>query len=355
MKILDRYIALSVINSYGLILSLFLAIFSIFVFVEELDQVGTGQYALSNAVTHVFLTMPGRVIDLAPITALLGSIIGLGTLANHRELIAMQTVGISTLRIAWSVLRVGLLFMITIVVIEEFIHPPLAHYSHNQRALALSDSQTLLGEHGFWFHDSFRFIKVGGLRYGKIPENIDVYQFNEQGELQTFTHARKADIVNSNQWILKDVDQKTIDQRGVTSDHLDQLIWNSFLSPHQVGIFSTPPEMFSLSQLYAYLGYLQKSGKSSNRLELVFWQKVAMPFTSGAMVLLAIPFVFGPLRSSTIGKRILIGSGIAIAFYFLNQILSHIGILFEFNPILTTFAPIGILVSIGAWLWKQHI
>ncbi len=80
-----------------------------------------------------------------------------------------------------------------------------------------------------------------------------------------------------------------------------------------------------------------------------------MPFTAGAMVLLAIPFVFGTLRSTTVGKRILIGSGIAIAFYFLNQILSHVGLLFELNPIFTTFAPIGIIVAVALRLWKLHI
>ncbi|GJL63742.1 MAG: LPS export ABC transporter permease LptG [Nitrospirales bacterium] len=355
MKILDRYIANSVMTSYGLVLALFVTIFSFFIFVEELDQVGTGRYTLFHAMTHVLLTIPGRIIDLAPITALLGSIIGLGTLANHRELIAMQTVGISTLRIAWSVLRVGMLFMLLVVVFEEYIHPPLAHYAHNQRTLALAESQTLVSEDGFWFHKASRFIKVGGLRYGKLPEDIDVYQFDELGELHVFTTARTAEIVNPNQWILKDVDQKTIDHRGVTSQHHNELIWDSFLSAQQVGIFSTPPEMFSLTQLYAYLEYLNETGTNSKRLELVFWQKVAMPFTAGAMVLLAIPFIFGPLRSATAGKRILIGAGIAIAFYFLNQILGHAGLLFALNPLLITFGPISILIGIAFWLWKQHI
>ncbi len=355
MKTLDRYIATSVITSYGLTLGLFLAIFSFFVFVEELDHVGTGHYTLRHAAAQVLFTTPSRIIDLAPITALLGSIIGLGALANHRELIAMQSVGVSALRIAWSVLRVGLLFMITVVVFEQYIHPPLAHYAHNQRELALSDSQTLLGEHGFWFHDSTRFIKVGALRFGKFPEKIDVYEFDEQGELQTFTHAQKAEIVKPNQWILKDVNQKIIDQRGVTAQHLDEMTWNSFLTTHQVGVLSTPPEMFSLSQLYSYLQYLNQTGQNANRVELVLWQKIAMPFTSGAMVLLAIPFVFGTLRSATVGKRILIGAGIAITFYFLNQILSHVGLLFELNPILTTFAPTSIIVAVALWLWKRHV
>ena len=355
MKILDRYIATSVLSSYGLILSLFLAIFSIFVFVEELDQVGTGQYTVGHAAVHVLLTLPGQLVALAPITALLGSIIGLGALANHRELLAMQAAGITTLRIAWSVLRVGILFMLTVVVFEEYIHPPLAKYAHNQRALALSESQALLGEHGFWFHDDTRFIKVGKLRFGKIPEDIDVYQFDEHGELQAFTHARTADIVNPNQWILRDVDQKVIDQRGATAHHYDQLVWDSFLSTHQVDILSTSPHMFSLSQLYSYLRYLDETGQRSNRIELVFWQKVAMPFTTGTMVLFAIPFIFGPLRSATAGKRILIGSGIALAFYFLNQILSHVGTLFEMSPIVTTFTPLSIMMALALWLWRKHI
>ncbi len=355
MKILDRYIASTVLNNYGLILSLFLAIFSFFDFVEELDHVGTGRYQLHHALEHVLYTSPSRMIDLAPITALLGSILGLGMLANHQELIAMQALGVTALRIAWSVLRVGLLFMFMVAVFEEVINPPLAQHAYNQRTSALSETETLLSEHGFWFYDAFKFIKVGGLRFGKIPEDIDVYQFDEQGELQTFTHAGRADIVDPKRWVLWDVEQKTLDQRGVTSEHLEQLSWESFLTNDQVGILSTPPEMFSISQLYAYLNYLQETGQNSNRFELVFWQRVAMPLTSGAMVLLAIPFVFGPLRSATVGKRILIGAGIAIAFYFLNQILSQWGLLLGLNPIITTFAPVIMILALALWLWKRYI
>ena len=355
MKALDRYIATAVIQNYGLMLALFLGVFSFFALAEELESIGSGQYRLQDAIAYVLSTLPGRMVDLAPMIALLGSLMGLGGIANHYELIAMQALGISPLRIGWSTIRVGLLFMLAIVVMEEFINPPLVQHAYLQRAVALSDTGTLVGENGFWFRDDLRFIRVESLRFGKIPENIDVYQFDEKGQLQTFTHARYADIQDQKQWVLNDVDQKVIGEHEIVTHHLDQLTWDSVLSTDQVETLSTPPEILSPSELYQYTKYLRETGQNPKHFELAFWQKVAQPIGAGIMVVLAIPFVFGPLRMATAGKRILLGALIAMGFYFLNQSLKQLGLILGFDPILITFGPLGVILVAALWFWRRHL
>jgi len=84
-------------------LLLLLALFSFMALAEELEDIGKGSFTLADALMVVFLTTPKRIVELLPVTTLLGGLIGLGAMANHRELIAIRTIGISKQRIAQTV------------------------------------------------------------------------------------------------------------------------------------------------------------------------------------------------------------------------------------------------------------
>jgi len=56
---------------------------------------------MSDALLYTALTLPGRVLELTPTSALLGSIIALGLLAKNLELLAMRASGISIRRVGW--------------------------------------------------------------------------------------------------------------------------------------------------------------------------------------------------------------------------------------------------------------
>ena len=126
LRTLDHYVALTLVRQYLLALGALVAVFTIFAFVEELDDLGKGRYRLKDAAVFVLLTTPRRAIDLAPVTALLASLTALGSLASGRELVAMQAAGLSPLRLAWSTLRPGLLFVAAAVALGQFVAPPVS-------------------------------------------------------------------------------------------------------------------------------------------------------------------------------------------------------------------------------------
>ena len=95
MRLLDRYIARRVFRGYALIMVILASGFSLIALVHELDKVGKGTYATSDAALGVLLTLPGWIVELSPAMALLGAIVGLGELAAGEELIAMQALGVS--------------------------------------------------------------------------------------------------------------------------------------------------------------------------------------------------------------------------------------------------------------------
>jgi lipopolysaccharide export system permease protein len=353
MLTIDRHIWFRVIKGYVLVLAILLSIFSLMAFVNELDMVGRGTYGIADAALNVLLTAPGRMVELAPATALMGSIIGLGELAAGHELIAMLALGISPLRIGWSVTGTGLLLMVAVVGLQESVAPYTDQLAFKRRVLATSGLESFRTEQGFWTRDDHRFIKVHQVVDGRIPSEIEIYEFDDRGRLRLATWAERADTQNPHQWVLLEAVQRIFEGNTVVTKRLPSLPWDVSLMPAQVELLVLPVEILSLSALYQHVSYLKETGQNVERLEMKLWQEFSMPLSTLVMVIVAIPFVFGPLREATAGKRILHGSLLGAAFHFISHIAAHLGTILHLNAALTVLSPIAVLCGVAFWLYRR--
>tara|TARA_B100000315_G_scaffold199230_1_gene191026 strand:+ start:1592 stop:2656 length:1065 start_codon:yes stop_codon:yes gene_type:complete len=353
MKTIDRYVGTHVGNGYLLVLLILLSIFSFLAFVEALDDVGTNQYKLIDACLTILLTLPRRLIELAPITALLGSVIALGQLASSSELLALQACGVSARRISLSILKAGAIFILAILTLEFVIAPPLEQISQTRHSILTSETDSLRTEQGFWFRNGKSFINIRHIKHGRSPTDIDIYEFNEQGRLHTFTQARKANIQHNNEWVLMDITQTHIKQEDITVERHTTIHMENLLSPEQINILLLPPESLSPIDLYQYVQYLKEHGQNADRYNLTLWKKASMPIATGAMIVMALPFVFGPVRIVTAGRRIVVGAMVGIMLHLSNQVIGNIGLLLELHPAVTTMIPIAIILGITAILLRE--
>lgn len=353
MKTIDLYIGRSFTRCFLLVLSILGFLFTFFEFIAQLDDVGRGHYQLKDALSFVLLTLPGRILYLIPESSLLGGIIALGLLADNNELLAMQDSGISVRRICWSVIAAATLPMLAAGILAEFIVPPLEQQARTQRLVALTDAEITFTASGLWARNGPVFIHIRKIRPGGIPVDVDIFEWGQEGRLRVFTHARKADVTEDNRWVLTDIEQRTITDQGITTRRLHTLTLESFLSADQMAIQEFPPETLSPSDLYRYIRLLQERGQNADQYELVFWQKLSTPLSTGAMVLLSLTFVFGPTREKTAGFRIMMGAIVGIGLHFLNQILGHLGLLFGLNLAFSTMIPVAAILCLALWLLSR--
>jgi lipopolysaccharide export system permease protein len=132
------------------------------------------------------------------------------------------------------------------------------------------------------------------------------------------------------------------------------LEWDSPLKEKDIQLLTLPRSSLSLSDLYQYIQILQRTKQSSVRYELALWEKIIMPFNVGLMLLMAIPFAFGPLRMATVGKKSLFGALAGLAYYFVSELLKHLGLLLGASPFITTTIPfVGLLVATGVF-WRRY-
>ena len=101
---LDRYIGSSVFLAILAVLGIILGLASLFAFIDETGNI-SDSYTVMDVLSYVLLTAPRRMYDMLPMAALIGCLIGLGSLASNSELTIMRAAGVSLGRIVWAVMK----------------------------------------------------------------------------------------------------------------------------------------------------------------------------------------------------------------------------------------------------------
>ena len=112
MSVLDRYIVRSILGAVLLVMMVLLVLGALFMFIDQQDDVGIGHYTALDAFWYTLLNLPQLAYELLPITALIGSLLGLGSLARGSELTVIRATGVSVARLAGIALMAGLLLML---------------------------------------------------------------------------------------------------------------------------------------------------------------------------------------------------------------------------------------------------
>ena len=86
---------------------------------------------------------------------------------------------------------------------------------------------------------------------------------------------------------------------------------------------------------------------------MAFWTKVATPFATLVMLIIAVPFVFGSLRTVGIGQRIFAGALLGSVFYFLSRGFSFVSVVYDFTPWLAAALPAAVFLVLGAVLLRR--
>jgi lipopolysaccharide export system permease protein len=349
MKILDRYIGKTIIGAILTVLLVLVGIFSFFSFIDQLDDLGRGRYGLVAVVQFIALSMPRLTYELFPIGALIGSLVGLGTLVGNSEVAVMRSAGVSVWRMVVAIMKAGALMMVLAVFVGEFLSPPAEQWARHARSIAIADQIALKTRNGFWARDGQSYINIRTVRPGDRVEDIYIYEFDDDNQLKVSTYARRATFVDG-QWILEDIAQTVIREGRVSNRQMTKAAWDSLLRPDLINMVVIKPNNLASYDLVKYIRYLKTNGQETQRYEQALWTKMIYPLATGAMVLLAIPIVLGARRTVPIGQRVVLGSLIGLGFRLLNQATANAGIAYELNALLSALFPTLVTFAVAIYL-----
>lgn len=353
MRKLDRYIGITVFVAILAVLGVILGLAELFAFVDQLGQI-TETYTLVDALKFVALTAPSRAYDMLPMAALIGCLVGLGSLASNSELTIMRAAGVSLQRIVWAVMKPMLVLMFAGILVGEYVVPYTETMAQSGRALAQSGDGAQSSKSGLWHRQGREFIHINVVRPDGVLLGVTRYDFDDAHRLQTASFARTATF-RDNQWVLDSVTTTILHAEQKRSEVVSKPseIWNIQLSPQLLNTVVMEPEALSITGLWSYIHYLQDQGLSSNRYWLAFWTKILQPAVTAALVLMAISFIFGPLRSVTLGQRVFTGVLVGFTFRIAQDLLGPSSQVFNFPPLLAVLVPAAICAFLGALLLRR--
>ncbi|HNL79966.1 MAG TPA: LptF/LptG family permease, partial [Agitococcus sp.] len=152
------------------------------------------------------------------------------------------------------------------------------------------------------------------------------------------------------QWLLHQVVEHKIDKTGqVQSNQQSTRLWHSELTPDFLQLVTVSPEYLAPTRLYRYADYLQGQGLVATQYFLEFWKKVLAPIATLSMVLVACSFIFGPLRSVTMGLRLIFGIFAGLGFRYLQDFSGYASLVYDFSPLLAAALPIAVCLLGGIW------
>lgn len=351
MNTLERYIGKSILGTIFATLLMLVGLSAVIKFVEQFRSVGKGTYDSLQAVLYTVLTIPKDIETFFPMAALLGALIALGNLAGRSELIVMQSAGFSRLKIGIAVMKTAIPLVLITMVIGEWGIPQTEQYARDMRAKAISGGSLMSVKNSVWAKDGDDFIFVRQVREDTNLRDVYIYHFVNR-RLQRLSHANSA-AYHDGKWQLQQLNVSDIQPDRISTKNYVSQEWQTSLTPDKLGIVSLRPTSLSISGLSEYIAFLHQTGQDSKKFELTYWRKLFQPISVGVMMLLALSFIFGPLRSVTAGARIVTGICFGFLFYVINEIFGPLSLVYSVAPIAGALMPSVLFLIITWWLLSR--
>ncbi len=361
--ILDRYIGRSIFATIMMTLFMLVSLSGVIKFVDQLRKVGDGDYSVFAAAVYTLFSAPQDIQIFFPMAVLLGALLGLGTLASHSELVAMQAAGFTRIQVAISVIKIAVPLALLAMAMSEWVAPVSENMARNYRAQKIyggsflstqsglrAQSGLWATQSGLWAKDGLDFIYIEHIQSDNELSGVNIYRFDQRNRLQSVSHAATA-IFEDNRWQLFQIDESDLsDPAQINGTQRLMAEWRTNLTPDKLGSVVMSPEALSVSRLHSYANYLEQSGQESGRYRLTMWNKLLSPLTVTVMMLMALSFIFGPLRTVPMGVRVLTGIGCGFIFYVLDQIIGPLSLVYGMPPAMGALLPSLLFLLISIYL-----
>ncbi|MFQ5636093.1 MAG: LPS export ABC transporter permease LptG, partial [Gammaproteobacteria bacterium] len=273
-----------------------------------------------------------------------GSLLGFGGLASHGELVIIRAAGVSMFRLGWAATTTGLILTLFALVLGEYVGPPLDSYARQYRAQARHPGEPVSAGRSAWIRDGDTYLNVTRLSDDFRLGGVYLYKMKPDGGLAGIGRADSAGVDAANQWVLSNYSESVFSAEGIRTIRARRSTQANNLSPDLVNLTVVRPDGLRGVELYRYVQYLRNNELDAERYEVAFWSRIAAAIAVAPMCVLALPFVFGPMRSSGAGGRMLIGLIVGLAYFLAARGLADGGQVYELDPFVVAWLPTAALI-----------
>lgn len=319
--LLDRYVSRTYLRIAGLAFLGLLGLFYISAFLDKSERIFKGDASLGQVVWLLVYSTPQFVYYVIPLAVLLSVLVTFGLLARSSELTVMKACGISLYRVALPVVGLSLVGSAVLFGLEQRV---LGEANRNAEAsdrrirklpaqnLNPLNRRWIVARDGSIYHygyfDAPRATVTTVSMYTPTPD---------AWALSRITYAATAQFADG-QWTGRQGWQRDYSTGNVRYEGFSvrQL---SLESPDYFGTGAPVADLMTVPELRRHIASLSGSGVNVVPLAVELQRKIAFPFVTVVMSLLAVPF-----GVSTGRRGALYGIGIGIVLALSYWVVLHV-------------------------------
>jgi lipopolysaccharide export system permease protein len=353
MRIITRYLAREFTLNFFLGLGAFSATYLIVEFFERINA-----FVYNNApwplIGAYFLNkFPFMLFQVAPAAVLLSSILTLGMMSRHNEVMALKSGGVGLWSLTHPILGVVGLIFLTLLGMNEYIVP----YA-NQTARIISDliihkkkPTETFKQSQIWIHGKQTIYNVQLYHPEKnLLEGITLYRFSPQFELLERVDARSAQWKDG-KWVLAEASVTDFTQQGVAvRKNYRQLTLSLPETPLDFRVAEKNPNEMNFRELKEYVRKIERDGYNASTYRTALYACISFPFISVIMAFLGIPLALRKERGA--GLALGIGYSILISFIYLvvYSFILELGKVGSLPPVAAAWLGNIIFAMVGVYL-----
>jgi len=348
MKILDRYLAKTLLFYTLGVMAVWIGIYALFNFIDEIKFIGQGSYTALSAMIYVLSDIPAVMYSHSSVIILLGCLLALGHLASTSQLVIARGSGMSIMQLAKIVVKIALIFITVVIFLGEIISPITTQYAESYRSNSLGRNASTTSQEGFWIKDGSSIIHVEKNFNGKLFEGLSLIESGKENQVELILQSDKA-MFDKNNLKLKEASGYSLSKNNNTISiaPVKHNLYNAKVLFDQDLINDLKKDPYELSSwdLYKQIHFLNSNNLSASAFKVELYKRIIKPVTLIAMLLFSMLFIFGSLRDASLGKKIFLGVVISLFFELSSRIGSVISLKFDYSPLLSTSAPtIAVLI-----------
>jgi lipopolysaccharide export system permease protein len=342
MNTLDRYLYRTVLVYACMALAVLISLGGLLLFISQQNDIGVGNYSAGDALLFTFLNLPEQAFELLPIAAMIGALMGLGHLASGSELVVIRASGVSAWRVAWPVGLAGFTMALAMYTIGEYVAPPLAQLAKREKTTSKLADISFAGTGSAWVKDGNLILRVQTGEVDQAFGGVSLFEL-DGNRLLSVKHAERISVADPGHWRLHNVSTTRFRDDHIESEVVPEITMTSSVNPDFLGLAATDPDLLTLRGLASYIDHLRRNSLDTAVYEIGFWSRIARLFAVIVVTLLALPFVFGPLRTTGAGARTVIGVLLGVVFFLITGMVEKGGQLFGLNPVIVGWLPTAVV------------
>ena len=354
--VLDRYLAVGFMRMFLVSLAV---VVSLYVTVDFFDRIGTLLNAgapIWTVVKYFFYKAPLHTSRVIGFATLFSTLFCLGILARTQEITAIRSSGISVQRIALPLIILGFGICGLSFIWNETLVPV---FSHNAQTIYRTEirkkpQQSVFGTGDIWIRGDASFINIDNFNARTSTlENVTVFFLNRDFSLRSLVEIPRAQWTKdgwkpdaATEWnIIADV-KATGEKLGAALPMTE--------TPADLKLLARDAEEFSYFDLQKQIADMKSKGMDTTIYEVDLQTKLALPFISPLMVLLALPFALKRQMSGSVSLSFGIAMGIGFGYWVLAAFCFSLGHSGALTPWVAAWLPNAIFLLIRLYFFTAE-